>query len=85
MGEAAQKAFITLFVAILRAQNTLTSLDEIAGHGILTERLNQDYHGVCISLGAEFGSGTKAEKQSINDERRAFTIARWDAELEAIA
>lgn len=43
VGEKNQKEFITLFGAILRMRNLLSSFDEFAGNEILSERDMQDY------------------------------------------
>ena len=68
MGEAAQKAFIALFGAILRLQNILTSFDEFAGHEILTERQGQDYRSVYLDLYAEFRGAGRRREGAINDD-----------------
>lgn len=68
IGEAAQKAFIKLFGAILRLKNILTAFDDFAGHEILSEREFQDYQSVYLNLYAEFRSASQAEKESINDD-----------------
>ena len=68
VGEAAQKAFITLFGAILRLQNILASFDEFAGDEILTERQGQDYRSVYLDLYAEFRNNKDADKEQINDD-----------------
>lgn len=68
VGEAAQKAFIKLFGAILRLKNILTSFDDFAGNEILSERDFQDYQSIYLNLYAEFRSAAQAEKESINDD-----------------
>ena len=68
IGEAAQKALIVLYGAILRLENILTSFDEFAAEKILTERQSQDYRSVYLDLYAEFRKGTTAEKEAINDD-----------------
>ncbi|MFC8270442.1 type I restriction endonuclease subunit R [Streptomyces cinereoruber] len=68
VGEAAQKAFIALFGAILRLQNVLTAFDEFAGNELLTERQKQNYRSVYLDLYAEFRKEGEAEKESINDD-----------------
>jgi len=68
VGEAAQKAFIRLFGAILRLKNILTAFDDFAGNEILTEREFQDYQSLYLNLYAEFRSTSDAEKESINDD-----------------
>jgi type I restriction enzyme R subunit len=67
-GEAAQKAFIKLFGAILRLKNILTAFDDFAGNEILSERDFQDYQSLYLNLYAEFRSTSEAEKESINDD-----------------
>ncbi|MFZ2853701.1 MAG: type I restriction endonuclease subunit R [Rhodocyclaceae bacterium] len=68
IGEAAQKAFIKLFGAILRLKNILTAFDDFAGNEILSEREFQDYQSLYLNLYAEFRSTSEAEKESINDD-----------------
>ncbi len=68
IGEAAQKAFIKLFGAILRLKNILTAFDDFAGNEILSERDLQDYQSLYLNLYAEFRSTSEAEKESINDD-----------------
>ncbi len=68
VGEAAQKAFITLFGSILRLKNILTAFDDFGGQEILTEREFQDYQSLYLNLYAEFRSASAAEKESINDD-----------------
>ncbi len=67
-GEAAQKAFIQLFGAILRLRNILTAFDDFAGHEILSQRDYQDYQSLYLNLYAEFRSASAAEKEAINDD-----------------
>ena len=67
-GEAAQKAFIKLFGAILRLRNILTAFDNFAGNEILSQRDFQDYQSLYLNLYAEFRSASSAEKESINDD-----------------
>ncbi len=68
VGEAAQKQFITLFGAILRLANILTSFDEFTGNEILTDRQSQDYRSVYLNLYAEFRNERSGDKESINDD-----------------
>lgn len=68
LGEAAQKAFIKLFGAILRLKNILTAFDDFAGNEILSERDFQDYLSLYLNLYADFRSTSGAEKESINDD-----------------
>jgi len=67
-GEAAQKAFIKLFGAILRLKNILTAFDDFAGNEILSDRDFQDYQSLYLNLYAEFRSASAAEKETINDD-----------------
>lgn len=67
-GEAAQKAFIALFGAILRLQNILVSFDDFTGNEILTERQGQDYRSIYLDLYADFRKDKDSEKESINDD-----------------
>lgn len=67
-GEAAQKAFIKLFGAILRLKNILTAFDDFAGNEILSQREFQDYQSLYLNLYAEFRAASQAEKESINDD-----------------
>jgi type I restriction enzyme R subunit len=68
VGEAAQKAFIALFGAILRLRNILVSFDEFAGDEILGEREFQDYRSVYLNLYQDFRSQADADKESIKDD-----------------
>lgn len=68
VGDAAQKAFIKLFGAILRLKNILTAFDDFAEHEILTQREFQDYQSLYLNLYAEFRATSAAEKESINDD-----------------
>lgn len=68
VGEAAQKAFIKLFGAILRLKNILTSFDDYSGNEILNARESQDYQSVYLNLYADFRGQSEAEKESINDD-----------------
>lgn len=67
-GEAAQKAFIKLFGAILRLKNILTAFDDFSGNEILSERDFQDYQSLYLNLYADFRSMAEAEKEAINDD-----------------
>lgn len=68
VGEAAQKAFIKLFGAILRLRNILTAFDDFSGNEILSERDFQDYQSLYLNLYAEFRTLSDADKESINDD-----------------
>jgi type I restriction enzyme R subunit len=68
VGEAAQKAFIKLFGALLRLKNVLTAFDDFSGNEILSEREFQDYQSLYLNLYAQFRNATEAEKEPINDD-----------------
>ena len=67
LGEKAKKEFISLFGAVLRMRNLLSSFDEFEGNEILTERDMQDYTGRYIDLRDEMTSGGK-DKENINED-----------------
>ena len=67
-GEAAQKAFIALFGAILRLRNILQSFDEFAGNEILTPRTLQDYQSIYLNLYQDFRSQRDGDKEPIHEE-----------------
>jgi type I restriction enzyme R subunit len=66
--EQNKKEFISLYGAILRVRNILTTFDEFSGNEILSERDVQDYHSAYIDLYSEFRKGTKDEIENINDD-----------------
>ncbi|MGO9713425.1 MAG: type I restriction endonuclease subunit R [Polyangiaceae bacterium] len=68
VGEAAQKAFVALFGAILRLRNILVSFDEFSGDDLLTDGQVQDYISHYLDIHAEFRKATEAEKEAINDD-----------------
>lgn len=63
-----KKEFISLFGAVLRMRNLLSSFDEFAGNEILTDRDMQDYTGRYIDLRDEFINREKQDKENINDD-----------------
>ena len=65
--EKEQKEFIKLFGGILRIRNILSSFDEFAGKGILTERELQDYQSEYIRLYEEIKPGPKDITNINND------------------
>lgn len=67
LGEKAKKEFISLFGAVLRMRNLLSSFDEFAGNEILTDRDMQDYTGHYIDLRDEMKPDAK-DKENINDD-----------------
>lgn len=68
IGEAAQKAFIKLFGAILRLKNILTTFDDFAGNEILPQREFQDYLSLYLNFYAEFRRASEADREAINDD-----------------
>ncbi|MDE6208263.1 MAG: type I restriction endonuclease subunit R [Lachnospiraceae bacterium] len=69
IGEQKQKEFIVLLGAILRMRNLLTSFDEFAGNGILSERDFQDYLGRYQDLRDEWKNRKPSgEKEDITDD-----------------
>jgi len=67
-GEAAQKAFIKLFGAILRLRNILVAFDDFVGNDALSDRDFQEYLSLYQDLYAELRSISNAEKETINDD-----------------
>lgn len=69
IGEQNQKDFISLFGAILRMRNLLTSFDEFKGKEILSERDLQDYLGRYQDLRDEWNERRKkGELEDIVDD-----------------
>lgn len=69
IGEKNQKEFISLFGAILRMRNLLTSFDEFKGNEILSEREMQDYQSRYNDLYEEWKRIRESgEKENINDD-----------------
>lgn len=69
IGESNQKEFISLFGAILRMRNLLSSFDEFAGNEILTERDLQNYLGRYQDLYDEWKRRReRGEAENINDD-----------------
>ncbi len=69
IGEQNQKDFITLFGAILRMRNLLSSFDEFEGKEILTERDFQDYCGRYQDLREEWkNKHPETSKEDITDD-----------------
>ena len=66
-GEQNQKDFISLFGAILRMRNLLSSFDEFAGKEILSERDLQDYLGRYQDLRDEWRP-KRGDKEDISDD-----------------
>ena len=67
VGEQNQKDFISLFGAILRLKNILSSFDNFTGNEILPKRDMQDYQSIYIDFYQQM-KPEKAEKENINDD-----------------
>jgi len=68
IGEQNKKDFITLYSAILKVRNILTTFDKFAEDVLLTPRELQDYHSMYIGLYDEFRNTNRVNKESINDD-----------------
>ena len=68
LGEAAEKRFVSLFGAILRVRNILTSFDEFTGDTLLTPRQLQDYQSVYLNLHDKHRGKDAPQKESILDD-----------------
>lgn len=68
LGEQAEKDFVSLWGAILRLRNILTSFDEFRGNEILTEREFQDYQSAYLDLYDKLRRHNSADKENINDD-----------------
>ena len=68
VGEEDEKRFITLYNAILRARNILTSFDEFEDSDIMTERELQDYASTYQDLHDKYTGESKAEKSDVTDD-----------------
>lgn len=67
VGEEAEKKFVRLYGAILRATNILSTFDQFAGKEILSERDVQDYHSVYLDLYEKYRP-SKGDKVNVNDD-----------------
>ena len=68
MGESNEKAFISLFGAILKMRNILTSFDEFTGDSLLSDRDLQDHQSRYLDLHIKWRPKVDAEKENINDD-----------------
>lgn len=68
VGEEAERKFIRLYGAILRATNILSCFDQFAGNEILSEREVQDYHSVYIDLYEKLKKQNGGEAVNVNDD-----------------
>ena len=67
LGEQDKKKFISLYGAILKMRNILSTFDDFVGQEILSPRDFQDYQSEYIDLYQEF-KPKKGEKENINDD-----------------
>lgn len=68
ISEQEKKGFISLYGAILKLRNILSTFDDFLGQEILTERDVQDYHSMYIDLYEEFRKVNEGDKENINDD-----------------
>ena len=68
IGEQNQRDFISLFGAILRLKNILSSFDKFDGNEILTQRQQQEYQSIYLDLYQEWKKKDEVEKENINDD-----------------
>ena len=67
-GEEEEKRFITVYNAILRLRNILTSFDEFEESDLMTERELQDYASTYQDLHDKYSNTDKAEKSDVLDD-----------------
>ncbi len=68
VGEEAERKFIRLYGAILKATNILSTFDQFAGREMLSERDVQDYHSMYIDLYDKFRGQHSGDMVNINDD-----------------
>ena len=68
LGEEEEKRFISLYNAILRVRNILTSFDEFVEADPMTERELQDYASTYQDLHDKYAGEEKAEKVGVLDD-----------------
>ena len=68
IGENNEKEFISLWGAILKIRNILTSFDEFTGNSILPDRIRQDYQSIYLDLYNKWRPPVDGEKENINDD-----------------
>lgn len=67
-GEKAEKEFISLYGAILRTKNILSSFDNFAGNEILSDRDFQDYQSEYIDLYQKYKPQKDEKKENIHED-----------------
>ena len=68
IGEEAEKKFIKLYGAILRATNILSTFDQFAGNEILADREVQDYHSLYLDLYDKYRKHHDDDATNVNDD-----------------
>lgn len=68
VGEQNEKDFISLFGAILKMRNILTSFDEFEGKSIISDRDLQDHQSNYLDLYNKWRRVGTVEKENINDD-----------------
>lgn len=68
VGEEEEKRFITVYNAVLRLRNILSSFDEFEDSDIMTEREIQDYASTYQDLHDKYTGEGKAEKSDVLDD-----------------
>lgn len=68
IGEQNEAEFVRLYGAILKVRNILTTFDDFAGRGILSDRDIQDYHSMYINLYEERRKIIDDDMENINDD-----------------
>ena len=68
IGEEAERKFIKLYGAILKAINILSTFDQFVGREILSERDIQDYHSIYLDLYDKFRKQQGGDVANVNDD-----------------
>lgn len=68
IGEQNEKEFISLWSAILKMRNILTSFDEFEGNSTISDRDIQDHQSNYLDLYNKWRRREDAEKENINDD-----------------
>ena len=68
IGEEEEKRFITVYNAVLRVRNILTSFDEFEESDVMTERELQDYASTYQDLHDKYTNAEKAEKTGVVED-----------------
>lgn len=68
VGEQNEKCFISIYNAILKMRNILTSFDDFEGKAIISDRDLQNYQGNYLDMHEKWKRIRTAEKENINDD-----------------